>query len=243
MEDEYIAGRRPIIEALRAGRTVNKIILARGNRHGLDDLLAMAHNRRVPVNEVDPAALQRLAGGPGHQGVVALMAPRSYADVDEILARAAEKGQPPFIVMLDGVEDPRNLGAIIRTAEAAGAHGIVIPERRAAGVTSVTVKASAGATEFLPIARVANLNRTIEQLKEKGLWVAGADLDGQDYRQADLKGPVLLVIGGEGQGLSHMVREHCDFVVGIPMRGQVGSLNASVAAALLIYEILRRRDA
>lgn len=242
IQEEYIAGRRPVMEALRAGRPIHRIVIARGDRHGVEDLLSLARGHRVPVQEVPPTVLDGLVPGAAHQGVVAVTAARAYAAIDDMLDLAARREQPPFIVLLDGVEDPHNLGAIIRTAEAAGAHGVVIPERRAAGLTPVAVKASAGATEHLPVARVTNLNRTIGELKEKGLWIAGADMDGQDYRTADLRGPIGLVIGGEGKGLSRMVREHCDYSVSLPMRGQVGSLNASVAAGLLIYEILRRRE-
>lgn len=241
-QQEYVAGRRPVLEALRAGRPINKIMVAGGNRRGLEDLLALARARRIPVHEVAPPVLESLSAGSAHQGIIAVAAARAYAAIDDILALAAERGQAPFVVLLDGLEDPHNLGAVIRTAEAAGAHGVVIPERRAAGLTPVVVKASAGASEHLPVARVTNMNRTLEELKEKGLWIAGADMDGQDYRRADFTGPIGLVIGGEGKGLSRMVREHCDYLVSIPMRGRVGSLNASVAAGLLIYEVLRRRE-
>ncbi len=243
MSEEYIAGRKPVMEALRAGSPLNKLYVAAGNRRGLEDLLSLAHARRIPVSEVTPAVLDKMAPDSGHQGVVAAMAARAYATLDQILAVAAEKGESPFILMLDGLEDPRNLGAIIRTAEAAAAHGVIIPERRSVGLTPAAVKTSAGASEYLPVARVTNLNRTIEELKEKGLWIIGADMNGPDYRTVDFAGAVCLVIGSEGKGLSRMVREHCDFLAAIPMRGQVGSLNASVAAGLLIYEVLRKRDA
>ena len=182
-----------------------------------------------------------MADGVAHQGVIAQSAPYSYAEVSDILENASSKGESPFIVILDGIEDPHNLGAIMRSAEGAGAHGVIIPKRRAAELTDTAVKASAGAAEYMPCARVTNIARTIDELKEKGVWIWGCDMGGENYSDADLSGGIALVIGNEGKGISRIVREKCDFTVSIPMRGRIESLNASNAAAVLMYEIDRRR--
>lgn len=240
--EETIAGRNPVCEALRAGRPVNKIYLARGLKPAtVAEITGLARERRVPVQKVDKQYLDRLVPGTAHQGIVARVAPHAYAELDDILAAA--RGDDPLLVLLDEVTDPHNLGAIIRTAEAAGAHGVVIPRRRAAAVTPAVVKASAGAIEFVPVARVGNLAVTIDALKEKGIWVVGADASArQTIWDAPLDGPLALVVGGEDKGLGRLVREKCDLLVKLPMAGRVNSLNASVAAALVLFEAVRRRS-
>jgi len=233
-----ICGRNPVREALRAGRPVHKIIVAGKGNGALREIAALARARGVPVLFADRAALDRLTGGVRHQGVAALAAPVGYVDPDGLVA-GKEK---PLLVALAGVQDPRNLGAVVRTAEAAGADGVVIPARRAAGITPAAEKAAAGALAHLPVARVTNLARFLEQMKGKGLWVVGADPEAEQvYWDADLRGPLVLVVGGEEAGLGRVVRAACDLLVRVPMTGKVGSLNASVAAALLIYEVLRQR--
>lgn len=237
MED-VICGRNPVREALRAGRPIHKIFMLKEGDGTLREIASLARTRGVPVQFADRASLNRLAGGVRHQGVVGFAAPVGYADLEELTAGKKE----PLLVALAGVQDPRNLGAVIRTAEAAGADGVIVPARRAAGLTPAVAKASAGAVEYLPIARVGNLAQALNRLKEKGLWVIGADPAATTvYWDADLRGPVVLVIGGEEAGLGRVVREACDLLVRVPMTGKVGSLNASVAAALLIYEVLRQR--
>lgn len=242
-DSDQIYGRNPVLEALRAGRPLNKILVARGDRHGsLRQVMALARERRVPLVYTDPRELDALVGGAHHQGVVALAAPRQYAEVEDILAAARERGEDPLIVVLDGVEDPQNLGSLIRTAEAAGAHGIVIPKRRAVGLTETAARVSAGAAEYLPVARVSNISQTLAALKEAGCWVIGGDMGAAKAAyDEDLRGPIALVIGGEGKGISRLVKERCDTLVRLPLRGRVGSLNAAVAGALLIYEVLRQR--
>ncbi|HHW43735.1 23S rRNA (guanosine(2251)-2'-O)-methyltransferase RlmB [Desulfofundulus thermobenzoicus] len=237
--DNAIAGRHAVKEALLAGRAVNKILVARGATN-LQEIIHLARERRIPVQQVERVYLDRLVPQVPHQGVAALAAPREYLSVEEILALAA--GEDPFLILLDEITDPHNLGAILRTADAAGVHGVIIPRRRAAALTPAVVKASAGAVEHVPVARVANLARTIARLQERGLWVVGADPAApQIYWDARLDGPIALVIGGEDRGLGRLVREKCDFLVSLPMAGRVGSLNASVAAALLAYEVVRQR--
>ena len=238
MKQDVICGRNPVREALRAGRPMHKIIMAGKGNGALREITSLARARGVPVQFADRAALDRLTGGVRHQGVAALAAPVGYADPDGLVA-GKEK---PLLVALAGVQDPRNLGAVVRTAEAAGADGVVIPARRAAGITPAAEKASAGALAYLPVARVTNLARFLEQMKEKGLWVVGADPEAEQvYWDADLRGPLVLVVGGEEAGLGRAVRAACDLLVRVPMTGKVGSLNASVAAALLIYEVVRQR--
>ncbi|HAG06598.1 MAG TPA: 23S rRNA (guanosine(2251)-2'-O)-methyltransferase RlmB [Peptococcaceae bacterium] len=238
MKEDVICGRNPVREALRAGRPVHKIIVAGKGNGALREIATLARARGVPVQFADRAALDRLTGGVRHQGVVALAAPVGYADPDGLVAGK----ERPLLVALAGVQDPRNLGAVVRTAEAAGADGVVIPARRAAGITPAAEKAAAGALAHLPVARVTNLARFLEQMKEKGLWVVGADPEAEQvYWDADLRGPLVLVVGGEEAGLGRVVRAACDLLVRVPMTGRVGSLNASVAAALLIYEVLRQR--
>jgi len=242
--DEIIVGRNPVLEALRAGRPIHKIMLARNaSRHGVvAEILHLAQNDGIPVEYVPDAVLQQ-TGSPKHQGIIACAAAKDYVSLDDLLAVSREKGEPPLYCILDGVEDPQNLGAIIRTAEASGIHGVIIRSRRAAGMTAAVAKASAGAVEYLPVARVVNITQSILTLQKQGIWVAGIDATGNvDYRQLDVTGPFALVIGGEGQGLSELVRKKCDFLARIPMRGKIGSLNASVAAALVMYEAFHQRQ-
>lgn len=240
---EQVYGRNPVLEALRAGRPLNKLLIARGDRHGsIHQIMTLARERDIPVIPVDPRELDALAGGGNHQGVIAQAASFAYVELDDILALARERGEEPLVVVLDGIEDPQNLGSLIRTAEAAGAHGIVIPKRRAAGLTDTVARVSAGAIEHLPVARVTNISQALDDLKQAGCWTVGGDMAGEQtcYEQ-DLRGPLAIIIGSEGKGISRLVRERCDYLVRLPMRGRVGSLNAAVAGALLIYEVLRQR--
>lgn len=237
-----IAGRNAVKEALRSGRAVDSILLARGNRNGaLTGIVAVAKEKGILIKEVDPKKLDYLCAGAPHQGIAAMAAAREYASVEDILALAEQRREPPFVLVADALEDPHNLGAIIRTAECAGAHGVIIPRRRAVGLTYAVGKASAGAVEYVPVARVTNIAATLDNLKDRGLWVYGADLSGDCWCQADLTGPIALVIGSEGTGMSRLVREKCDGVLTLPMRGKIASLNASVAAGVMMYEIARQR--
>lgn len=239
-----IEGRIPVLEALRAGRELNKLLVAKGAREGsIREVLAVAREAGVIIQEVDRSRLDQLAPGRNHQGVIAMVAAHTYAEVDDIFAKAAERGEDPLILVLDGIEDPQNLGSLLRTADAAGAHGVIIPERRAAGLTETVAKVSAGAVEYVPVARVTNIVRTLEELKERGLWVVGTHQDARElYHQARLTGPLAVVIGSEGKGMGRLVSEKCDFTVRLPMVGHVSSLNAAVAGAILIYEIRKQRD-
>lgn len=239
--ENLVAGRNPVREALRSGRPVDKIILARGaTGSGISDIKLLAREKGIPVQQVKRAVLDRLLPGTVHQGVVALAAVKEYVSLDDILERA--QNEDPFIILLNEVTDPRNLGAIIRTAEAAGAHGVVIPGRRSASLTSAVAKASAGAVEYLPVARVTSLAQAIRSLKKKNIWVVGADSSaGEVLWDVRLEGPVALVIGGEDKGLGPLVKKTCDLLVRIPLKGQINSLNASAATAVLAFEVLRRR--
>ena len=240
-EDEHLlAGRNPIREALKAGRPMEKLLVADGDLSGAArEIVKLARAQNVVVQTVDRARLDQIY--PAHQGMLAYVAAVPYTPVEDMLAAARAKGEDPFIIVLDGITDPHNLGAIIRSAECAGAHGVVIPERRAAGLSPAAAKAAAGALSFMPVSRVKNLNRALDELKEAGLWVVGADMDGEGVYQADLTGPVALLIGSEGDGVSRMARQRCDRVVSLPIRGHIDSLNASVAAGVLMYEIVRQR--
>ena len=241
--NEYIEGRNAVIEALRAGRAIDKIYIAKGEvDQTLGHIASKARAQGVVVVETDRRKLDAMSRTHAHQGVVALCAVKDYCTVEELLQLAADKGEAPFLVMCDEISDPHNLGAIIRTAECVGAHGVIIPKRRSAGLTAVVDKASAGAAEHLPIARVANLSAAIETLKKAGVWVYGAAAEGESpLWKTDLTGSVCIVIGSEGDGISRLVREHCDVLVSIPMKGEISSLNASAAAAVLLYEALRQR--
>ena len=241
--DGIIEGRNAVIEALRAGTPVDKIFLARGETDAaLAHIAAAARDRGVVVVECDRRKLDFMSRTHAHQGVIAMAAVREYAEVEDILAAAREKGEAPLIVVCDELSDPHNLGAVIRTAECAGAHGVIIPKRRSAGLTAVVAKTSAGAVSYLPVARVPNLTALLKDLKAQGLWVYGTAAEGSaPLYQADLTGPAVIVIGSEGEGMSRLVREQCDFLLSIPMRGQVNSLNASAAAAVVLYEAVRQR--
>lgn len=239
-----IEGRIPVMEALKAGREINKLLVAKGAKEGsIREVLAMARRAGVVIQEVDRARLDAMAQGRSHQGVIALVAAHRYADVEAILHRAGEAGEDPLVLVLDGIEDPQNLGSLLRTADAAGVHGVIIPERRAVGLTETVAKVSAGAVEYVPVARVTNLARTLDELKERGLWVVGTHQDAPElYHQARLTGPLAVVIGSEGKGIGRLVAQKCDFMVRLPMLGHVSSLNAAVAGAVLLYEIRRQRD-
>ena len=238
---DLIIGRNAVSEALRAGRAIDRIQIAKGQRTGsILPLIAKARDRGIPVKESDVRKLDALAG-PHHQGIVAFAACREYASLDDLFAEADRRGEPPFFVVCDEIEDPHNLGAIIRTAECAGAHGVIVPKRRNAGLSLTVEKASAGAVEHLPIARVTNITETLRELKKRNVWVFGLDMNGSSWEQTDLSGAVALVVGSEGRGLSRLVREECDGIVSLPMYGQIQSLNASVACGILLYEVARRR--
>lgn len=240
---DYVWGRYPVLEALRSRRRVHKVLVAQGPRDPtLTQVLDQARRIGVPVETVSRRRLDELSKSANHQGVMALTAPRDYVDVEDIFARAEERGEEPLIVVLDMIQDVQNLGSLIRTAEAVGAHGIVIPEHRAAGLTPAVDKTSAGAVEFVPVARVTNITRTLEDFKRRKLWVIGLDGEAKTrYDQANLKGPIALVVGGEAKGISRLAREHCDLLISLPMRGHVGSLNAAVAGSVALYEIMRQR--
>lgn len=240
---DWAFGRHTVLEALRSGREIEKILLAEGiNKNSIQEILRKAREKKIPVQWVPRARLDQLAEGNNHQGVLAQVAAYNYATVDDLFRRAEERGEPPFFVLLDGIEDPHNLGSILRSADAAGVHGVIIPKRRAAGLTPVVAKTSAGAIEYVPVARVTNLNRLADELKERGVWLVGSDGAAETlYTEVDYKGPVAVVIGSEGQGMSRLLKEKCDFLARLPMKGKVTSLNASVAAGIFMYEVLRGR--
>lgn len=238
--ENLLVGRNPIREAIKSGRDIEKLLVAKGELSGsAKEIVMKARERRIVVQMVDRSRLDAIAEN--HQGMLAWVSAFQYRTVEDMLALAQEREQPPFLVLLDGVTDPHNLGAVIRTAECAGAHGVIIPERRAVGLTPAAVKASAGAVEYVPVARTQNLVRQIDELKAQGIWVYGATMEGARWDKVDLNGPVALVIGGEGEGVSRLALQHCDAQVALPLMGKIGSLNASVAAGVLMYEVLRRR--
>lgn len=240
--NDVIPGRNAVAEALRAGRAIDSVMVARGNRNAtLGGIIARCRQAGIPIKEVDVKKLDAMCGVSAHQGVAAITAMHEYANVEDILAAAQEKNEPPFIILCDELEDPHNLGAVLRSAEAAGAHGVIIPKRRSAGLTFTVAKTACGAVEYVPVARVGSLVAAIDDLKEKGLWIYGADMNGSNWCETDFSGPTALVIGAEGKGLSRLVREKCDFIVSLPMRGHIQSLNASVAAGILMYEVTRQR--
>lgn len=242
-KNEMTEGRNAVLEALRAGRALDKVYIARGETDkALAHIAGLARERGVSVSDCDRRKLDAMSVTKAHQGVIAVCAVREYASLDDILALAESRGEAPFVVVCDEISDPHNLGAIIRSAECVGAHGVVIPKRRSAGLTAVVGKTSAGAAEHLPVARVANISAALQELKDRGLWVYGAAAEGSSPMwETDLTGPLAMVIGSEGEGLGRLVRERCDFLVSIPLRGKVGSLNASTAAAVLMYEVLRQK--
>ena len=237
-----IEGRNAVLEAFRAGKTVDRLYVLEGCKDGpVMSILREARKQDTLVQFVSRERLEQLTGGKHHQGVVAQTAAWQYASVEEMLKKAEEKGEPPFLFLLDGIEDPHNLGAIIRTANLAGAHGVIIPKRRAAGLTATVARASAGALHFTPVAKVTNLVSVMEELKQKGMWFVCADMDGESMYRLNLKGSIGLVIGNEGEGVGRLVKEACDMTASIPMKGDIDSLNASVAAGVLAYEIVRQR--
>ncbi len=240
--NDIIAGRNPVTEALRSGRAIDSLLIAKGELNGsVKVIAAKAKAMRIPIKEVDRKKLDMMCSGASHQGVVALAAIKEYSSVDDIFKLAESRNEPPFIIVLDEIEDAHNLGAIIRTAECAGAHGIIIPKRRAAGLSYAVGKTSAGAYEYMPVARVTNIPTVLDELKERGCWIYGADMQGTAYAENDLRGAAALVIGSEGNGIGKLVREKCDVILSLPMRGRINSLNASVAAGILMYEFTRQR--
>lgn len=243
LPDDVLVGRNAVTEALKSGRGINKLWIASGDREGsVSEIAALAKERGIVVQYVERAKIESLAGGHRHQGVLAYVAPVPYAELDDILKAAEEKGEAPFLVLLDELEDPHNLGALLRTADATGVHGILIPKRRSVSLNATVAKTSAGAVEYVPVARIGNIAQTLKKLKEKGFWVAGADMDGEKaYDEADLTGPLVLVVGSEGRGMSRLTKEACDFIVSMPMVGRINSLNASVAGSILMYESMRQR--
>ncbi|GIO58347.1 MULTISPECIES: 23S rRNA (guanosine(2251)-2'-O)-methyltransferase RlmB [Paenibacillus] len=244
MEEEIIAGKHSVTEALRSGRTINKIWIAENaQKHLTQPIIFEAKKLGVVIQQVDKRKLDQMAPGMQHQGVVAQAAPYAYAEVEDILQAAEAKGEAPFILLLDEIEDPHNLGSILRTADCTGVHGVIVPKRRSAQVTATVSKTSAGAAEYVPVARVTNLGQTIEELKERGIWVVGTDVSASSemYDTNVFDGPVAVVIGNEGKGMGRLIREKCDVLVKLPMKGQINSLNASVAAGVVMYEVLRRR--
>ena len=241
-ESSRVEGRNPVLEALRSGRSVDKVYIQAGLHDGpIQTILREARKRDAIVAFVTKERLNQMSETGNHQGVIAAVASYQYSTVEDILKRAEEKGEDPFLILLDEIEDPHNLGAIIRTANLAGAHGVIITRHRAAGLTATVAKASAGAVNYTPVAKVTNLSGTIEDLKRRGLWFVCADMGGTSMYDLDLKGPIGLVIGSEGTGVGRRVREKCDFIASIPMKGEIYSLNASVAAGILAYEIVRQR--
>lgn len=241
-KDDIIAGRNPVSEALSSGRPIESILVSKSNHSGsIVAIISKAKKKGITIKEVDPKKLDFMTGGAAHQGVVAVTAIKEYKTVEDILNLAKERDEAPFIVILDEIEDPHNLGAIIRTAECAGAHGIIIKKRHSAGLSYTVGKASAGAIEYVPVARVNNISAVIDDLKEQGVWVYAAHMNGTDYTKCDFSGGCALVIGNEGKGVSRLVREKCDTVVSLPLKGKINSLNASVAAGILMYKISEGR--
>lgn len=237
-----IFGRNPVLELLKSDKSINKILIAVGSEKGsVVEIIKAAKQKRVPIQQVERSHLDKMFPGQKHQGVAAMVAPVDYVEWQDILERAREKNEDPLIIILDEIEDPHNLGAILRTADAVGAHGVIIPKRRAVPLTEGVAKASAGAVEYVPVARVANIVQVIEKLKKEGCWVAGTSLNGKLLYEQDLKGPLVVVIGSEGKGLAKLTEEKCDFLVKIPMLGQINSLNASVATGVVLYEVARQR--
>ena len=243
LDENVIIGRNAVKELLSGGRDIDRLYITSGVREGsINLLIGMAKERGIPIRECERTKLDAMAHGGRHQGIIAVAAEHDYASVDDILAYAEERGEKPFIVICDGIEDPHNLGAVIRSAECAGAHGVIIPKRRAVGLTATVAKASAGALSHMRVAKVTNLASVVDELKERGLWIYGADMDGAPYHKTDLKGAAAIVLGSEGFGISRLVKEKCDFIVSIPLYGQVNSLNVSCAAAVILTEAARQRN-
>lgn len=240
--DDLIIGRNAIREALKSGRPAECLMIQRGERKGsVSPIVAQCIEMKIPVKEVDGKKLDFMCGHSNHQGVILIAAAKEYSTLEDIFANAEEKGEAPFIIICDGLEDPHNLGAVIRSAEAAGAHGVIIPSRRSTGLGYTVGKSSAGALEYMPVARVTNINSAIEEVKKRGLWVYAADMDGKPYYETDMSGAVAIIVGSEGRGVGRLVKENADVVVSIPMKGQINSLNASVAASILMFEVAKTR--
>lgn len=239
--NDWIVGRNAVNEALRSGRTLDTVLVAKGERVGsIGALVAKSRQRGIPIKEVDSRKLEAMCG-PHHQGIAAIAACKEYATLEEVFQLAEERGEPPFLIICDELEDPHNLGAILRTAEAAGVHGVIVPKRRSAGLTSTVYKTSAGAVEYVPVVRVANIAETLRELKKRSVWIYGMDMVGRPYHEVDMCGAAALVVGSEGRGMGRLVREQCDVMVSLPMKGQIQSLNASVACGILMYEVARQR--
>lgn len=239
--EDHIVGRNAVMEALKSGRPLDSVLVARGERQGsIGAIVARCRDKGVPVKETDSRKLDAMASN--HQGVIAIAACKDYVTLEDLFAAAQERGEPPFFIVCDELEDPHNLGAILRTAEAAGAHGVVVPRRRSVGLTGAVYKASAGAVEYVPVARVVNINDALNEMKKRGMWIYGLDMDGENWCSTDLTGAMALVVGSEGRGVSRLVRENCDFVLSLPMRGHINSLNASVACGIVLYEAARQRN-
>lgn len=243
LSDDVLVGRNAVTEALKAGRGINKILLAEGDKEAFaSEIMNLAKERKIICQFVERSKIEAIAAGHRHQGVLAYVAPVEYAELEDILKAAEEKGEAPFLLLLDELEDPHNLGALLRTADATGVHGVLIPKHRSVPLNATVAKTSAGAIEYVPVTRIGNISQTLKALKEKGFWVAGADMDGaQAYNEADLTGALVLVVGSEGRGMSRLTKEACDFIVSMPMVGRINSLNASVAGSILMYESMRQR--
>lgn len=239
-----ICGRNPVLEALRSGREIDRLLVAHGTGGGsVTAIIAKCRAKGILIKEISPQKLDYYCGGANHQGVAVMFASQEYAAVEDMFALAETRGEKPFLIICDEIEDPHNLGAIIRTAEATGVHGVIIPERRSASLNATVAKAACGALEYVPVARVTNIANTIDALKERGVWVFGADMDGDDYTRTDFDTPCALVIGNEGKGIGALTAKKCDAVISLPMHGKINSLNASVAAGILMYEVVRSRNA
>lgn len=243
MRNDRLEGRNPIIEALKAGKTIDKLFVLKGKREGsIFQIIAMAKENGVVIQEVEKTKLDEMSRTHSHQGVIAFVSEHSYVDVEDILVAASKKGEQPFIIILDEITDPHNLGSVLRSANASGAHGVIIPKRRSVGLSAIVAKSSAGAIEYVPVAKVSNIAQTIDYLKKQGIWVIGTDADGSKvYYNTELKGPIAIVIGSEGEGMGRLVKEKCDYLVKIPMKGEITSLNAGVAAAILMFEVSKQR--
>ncbi|MDD2218332.1 MAG: 23S rRNA (guanosine(2251)-2'-O)-methyltransferase RlmB [Eubacteriales bacterium] len=241
-DKSIIIGRNPVLEALASGRLIEKLLIGKGAEGSAKKIIGIAKDRKLPITFADKIILDRAAGVGTHQGVVAYVSAYEYGEMEDLFESAKSRGEDPFFVILDGLEDPHNLGAVLRTADAAGAHGVIIPKRRAVGLTETVAKASAGAIEYVPVVKVTNIAQTIDELKERGVWIAACDMGDNIHYNADLKGPIAIVIGSEGFGIGKLIGEKCDFTVSIPMKGKINSLNASNAAAVMLYEVRRQRD-
>lgn len=242
--NNIICGRNPVLEALRSGREIDRLFVAHGTGGGsVTAIIAKCRAKGILIKEISPQKLDYYCGGANHQGVAVMFASQEYATVDDMFVLAETRGEKPFLIICDEIEDPHNLGAIIRTAEATGVHGVIIPERRSASLNATVAKAACGALEYVPVARVTNIANTIDALKERGVWVFGADMDGDDYTKTDFDTPCALVIGNEGKGIGALTAKKCDAILSLPMLGKINSLNASVAAGILMYEVVRSRKA